>query len=97
MLVNAPVRAEKRLGGGVKFGHGRAARDRPYGMPEPALALKHLMMKQGVMQVELAERTGLSVTTICRLLNRPLLPVGSHWPAILKALDCELVIRPRKR
>lgn len=63
----------------------------------PEEAVKMLLKEKGVTQAEFAHEIGTSQPVLSRTLKSPFINTQSHWPAILDALDLELVIQPRKR
>lgn len=62
----------------------------------PKAVVHYHLRQKGLSQAKLARMLGVSVAHLNTTLAAPLVRSEGHWPAILSALDLELVIRPRQ-
>ena len=55
----------------------------------------YTMKQRGVTQIDLARQLGLDLRTLRNTLSSSLMCPNFYWPAILDALDLEVIIRPK--
>lgn len=65
-------------------------------MEEVRELIKRILKTRGMTQAQLAQTIGADPPTLSRTLTAPIINTQSHWPAILDALDLEIVIQPKK-
>lgn len=65
--------------------------------PQPREIIQARLKALNMTQIQLATQLRVTTAVLSRALYDPIIPMGSHWPAILDALGLEVVIRPKSQ
>lgn len=59
--------------------------------------IKQLMRRKGLSQIQLSEEAKIGYNTVKKILNNKVSPTLYTLERVANALDCEIVLMPRKR